>query len=64
MEKLSNKKVFWQVIGDLRIKIIDVYIIRKYLGTFFFSLVLIMTIAVVFDFAEKIDDFMEKGNYF
>jgi lipopolysaccharide export system permease protein len=60
MEKLSNKKVFWQVIGDLRIKIIDVYIIRKYLGTFFFSLVLIMTIAVVFDFAEKIDDFMEK----
>lgn len=60
MEKLSNKKVFWQVITDLRIRIIDVYIIRKFLGTFFFSLVLIMTIAVVFDFAEKIDDFMEK----
>lgn len=60
MEKLSNKKVFREVIADLRIKIIDVYIIRKFLGTFFFSLILIMTIAVVFDFAEKIDDFMEK----
>jgi lipopolysaccharide export system permease protein len=60
MEKLSNRKIFWKVITDLRIRIIDRYIIRKFLGTFFFALVMIMTIAVVFDFAEKIDDFMEK----
>ena len=45
----------------LKIKIIDIYIIRKFLGTFFFCLVLILTIAVVFDFAEKIDNFMEKS---
>ncbi|MCJ7448463.1 MAG: LptF/LptG family permease [Bacteroidales bacterium] len=44
----------------LKIKIIDIYIIRKFLGTFFFCLILIVTIAVVFDFAEKIDNFMEK----
>lgn len=60
MEKYGNKKVFAKIIADLKIRIIDRYIIRKFLGTFFFSLVLIMTIAVVFDFAEKIDDFMEK----
>jgi lipopolysaccharide export system permease protein len=60
MEKLSNKNIFWKAITDLRIRIIDRYIIRKFLGTFFFALVMIMTIAVVFDFAEKIDDFMEK----
>jgi lipopolysaccharide export system permease protein len=60
MEKLNNKKGFRKVITDLQIKIIDVYIIRKFLGTFFFALVLILTIAVVFDFAEKIDDFMEN----
>jgi lipopolysaccharide export system permease protein len=60
MEKLSYKKSFGKAIADLKIKIIDAYIIRKFLGTFFFSLVLIMTIAVVFDFAEKVDDFMEK----
>jgi lipopolysaccharide export system permease protein len=42
------------------VKIIDRYIIRKFLGTFVFALALILTIAVVFDFAEKIDDFMEK----
>ena len=41
-------------------KIIDRYIIKKFLGTFVFALALIMTIAVVFDFAEKIDDFMQN----
>lgn len=60
MEKNNGKNNIRKIIDDLRIKIIDVYIIRKFLGTFFFSLILIMTIAVVFDFAEKIDDFMEK----
>jgi lipopolysaccharide export system permease protein len=41
-------------------KILDFYIIRKFLGTFFFSLTLIISIAVVFDISEKLDDFLEK----
>lgn len=60
MERLNDKKTLREVIGSLKIKLIDAYIIRKFLGTFFFCLVLILTIAVVFDFAEKIDNFMEK----
>lgn len=60
MERRNDKKTVGSLIDSLRIKIIDVYIIKKFLGTFFFSLVLILTIAVVFDFAEKIDNFMEK----
>jgi lipopolysaccharide export system permease protein len=60
MEKRDDKKTFREIIGTLRFKLIDKYIIRKFLGTFFFCLVLILTIAVVFDFAEKIDNFMEK----
>ena len=60
MEKLDDKKTFRKVIGFLKLKLIDAYIIRKFLGTFFFCIVLILTIAVVFDFAEKIDNFMEK----
>ncbi|MFN8242194.1 MAG: LptF/LptG family permease [Bacteroidales bacterium] len=60
MEGIKDKKSFSEIVDSLRIRIIDRYIIRKFLGTFFFSLLLIMTIAVVFDFAEKIDDFMEK----
>jgi len=60
MERVNDKKTLRTVIASFRLKIIDWYIIRKFLGTFFFSLVLIMTIAVVFDLAEKIDNFMEK----
>jgi lipopolysaccharide export system permease protein len=61
MEKLNDKKTFGEIVDSLKIKLIDAYIIRKFLGTFFFCLALILTIAVVFDFAEKIDNFMEKA---
>jgi len=60
MENLDGKKTFGETLRSLNIKLIDGYIIRKFLGTFFFCLLLILTIAVVFDFAEKIDNFMEK----
>lgn len=60
MEGRNDKKTIGTVIEFLSIKIIDRYIIRKFLGTFFFCLFLIITIAVVFDFAEKIDNFMER----
>ena len=40
-------------------KILDWYIIKKFLGTFFFSIVLILSIAIVFDLTEKMDDFFE-----
>lgn len=43
-----------------RLRILDVYIVRKFLGTFFFSLVLILGIAVIFDVSEKLDDFMQN----
>lgn len=42
------------------IKKIDFYIIRKFLGTFFFTIVLIIGISIVFDLSEKIDDFIES----
>jgi lipopolysaccharide export system permease protein len=60
MEKSNSKTTVRKAIADLKIKIIDIYIIRKFLGTFFFSLVAILTIAVVFDFAEKVDNFMQN----
>lgn len=37
----------------------DRYITRKFLGTFFFAIALIIIIVVVFDAVEKIDDFIE-----
>lgn len=46
---------------DFGLKKIDLYIIKKFLGTFFFSIVLILSIAVVFDITEKIDNFYENN---
>tara|TARA_B100000900_G_C20553172_1_gene705634 strand:- start:250 stop:1326 length:1077 start_codon:yes stop_codon:yes gene_type:complete len=39
---------------------LDWYIIKKFLGTFFFSITLILLVVIVFDISEKIDDFIEK----
>jgi lipopolysaccharide export system permease protein len=60
MEGKNDTKTVGTAVGSLKVRIIDRYIARKFLGTFFFSLLMIMAIAVVFDFAEKIDNFMEK----
>lgn len=41
-------------------KKIDLYIIRKFLGTFFYSIVLILMIVIVFDISERMEDFIDK----
>jgi len=43
------------------IKKLDLYILKKFLGTFFFLILIIVVIAIVFDFSEKIDDFVEHN---
>ncbi|MDD2525231.1 MAG: LptF/LptG family permease [Bacteroidales bacterium] len=40
------------------LKRLDTYIIKKFLGTYVFSIALILSIAVVFDINEKLDKFM------
>ena len=40
-----------------KLKRLDWYIIKKFLGTYFFSLALIIVVIVVFDYNEKIDKF-------
>ncbi|MDT8309500.1 MAG: LptF/LptG family permease, partial [Bacteroidales bacterium] len=42
-------------------KIIDIYIIKKYLSTFFFMIGMIIVIIIIFDISEKIDDFIEHN---
>jgi len=41
------------------LKKLDWYIIRKFLGTFVFTLALLMSIAIVIDITEKVDNFIE-----
>lgn len=42
-------------------KIIDWYIIRKFLSTFFFAILVFAVIAVVIDYGEKADDLVRTG---
>jgi lipopolysaccharide export system permease protein len=44
-----------------RLKIIDAFIIGKYLGTFVYTLALFVVIIVIFDLSEKFDDFLESN---
>jgi len=42
-------------------KTIDFYITKKFLGTFFYAITLILSIAVVFDMSENLDEFLSKN---
>ena len=41
-------------------KLLDIYIIKKFLGTFFYAISLLIVIVIIFDISENIDDFLEK----
>ena len=41
-------------------KKIDYYIIKKFLGTFFYSIALLTIVIIIFDVSEKIEDFIEN----
>jgi len=43
------------------LKKIDIYIIKKFLLTLFFSIITIISIAIVFDFAERLEDFLKQN---
>ena len=44
-----------------KLKRLDWYIIRKFLGTYIFSLVLIIVVIIIFDYNEKIDRFVSSN---
>ena len=50
-----------KVVRLLGLKMLDMYVIRKFLSSFLLSIALILSIAVIFDLSEKIDDFLESG---
>lgn len=56
--KFKDKAVFsrW---GGNPLSLLDMYIIRKFLGTYVFAILLILAITVVFDINEKLDAFLQ-----
>ena len=49
----------WEKMPHKYLKRLDYYIMAKFLGTYVFAIALIISIAVVFDFNEKMDRFMQ-----
>ena len=45
---------------DLKFKVLDAYLIKKYFSTFFFSLLICTLISVAIDFSDKVKSFIEK----
>src|SRR5579864_8397615 len=43
------------------LKLLDTYILKKFIGTFVFTMLVITVIAVVIDTSEKADDFVRSG---
>lgn len=43
------------------LKILDKYILRRFIGTFFFSISLMLSIFIVFDISEKLQDFVSSN---
>jgi lipopolysaccharide export system permease protein len=61
MEEQNDIGFKYKIIRFFGLKILDVYVIRKFLGSFFLAIALILSIVVIFDLSEKIDDFIESG---
>jgi len=61
MEGKDNTGFKYKIVRLLGLKMFDVYVIRKFLGSFFLAIALILSIVVIFDLSEKIDDFLESG---
>jgi lipopolysaccharide export system permease protein len=61
MEGKNNTGIKYKIIRFFGLKILDIYVIRKFLSTFLLAIALILSIVVIFDLSEKIDDFLESG---
>ena len=61
MEGKNSISFKYKIVRFFGLKMLDVYVIQKFLGSFFLSIILILSIVVIFDLSEKIDDFIESG---
>tara|TARA_B110000459_G_scaffold56239_1_gene63159 strand:+ start:1071 stop:2195 length:1125 start_codon:yes stop_codon:yes gene_type:complete len=58
LEKENGKTIRSKIIV---LKKLDIYIIKKFLGTFFFTLLMVICVIIVFDISEKLEDFLKNN---
>jgi len=57
VSKMTHTPFFWR---SLLLYKLDFYIIRKFLSTFFFAIMILAVISCVIDYSEKVDNFVSK----
>ena len=58
---MRERRFMMKLLDFFKLKRLDRYIIRKFLGTYFFSLILIIVVIIIFDYNEKIDRFISSN---
>lgn len=58
IELVNKKQKRWKLKNPFKLYILDLYILRKFLGTFFLATILFLAIIAMFDVTEKLDAFL------
>lgn len=56
--KIKSTEFAKKILSFFRLKKLDQYILKKFLGTYFFAIILFLAIVVMFDINEKLDAFI------
>ena len=56
--KVAEKPRKWRMSNPFKLYLIDIYILKKFLGTFFLATILFLAIIAMFDVTEKLDAFL------
>lgn len=58
MRKLKTGKILSKITSVFRLKVLDIFILKKFLGTYFMATILILAVISMFDITEKLDAFL------
>lgn len=63
MEEHNGKETGDKIVKkfNFHITTLDRYIIKKFIGTYLFAILIIIGVAIIFDISEKIDDFVDSN---
>ena len=58
MKISKGSKIWSKTASVLRLKVLDIFILKKFLGTYFMATILILAVISMFDITEKLDAFL------
>lgn len=58
MRKFKPRKILSKITSVFKLKVLDIFILKKFLGTYFVATILILAVISMFDVTEKLDAFL------